>query len=150
MNIKQQMRIRDKIRVLYSTLNVNIPENYVYIRDKYDVEEFCMGLKVADQEEIWVLNLNTRHRLVEFTRLYTGTLNTTSVRIGEFFKAAIVNGCADIIIVHNHPSGDSTPSTEDITITKSLIQAGKLLDIEVLDHIVVAQDSTTSCMERLR
>jgi DNA repair protein RadC len=69
--------------------------------------------------------------------LYTGSLNSSTVRIGELFKEAIRMNAASIILIHNHPSGDPSPSPEDINLTRAAVQAGKLLDIEVLDHIII-------------
>ncbi len=89
------------------------------------------------QEHLWVILVDTRHRVIAVDKLYTGSLNASTVRTGELFRMAIQRNAAAIIVVHNHPSGDPTPSPEDINLTRALIQAGKLLDIEVLDHLVI-------------
>jgi DNA repair protein RadC len=89
------------------------------------------------QEHLWVILVDTRHRVIAVDKLYTGSLNASTVRISELFRMAIQRNAAAIIVVHNHPSGDPTPSPEDINLTRALIQAGKLLDIEVLDHLVI-------------
>jgi DNA repair protein RadC len=70
------------------------------------------------------------------------------VRVGELFRAAIQRNAASIIVVHNHPSGDPTPSPEDIALTKSIVQAGKLLDIDLIDHLVIGQNKYVSMKER--
>ena len=94
-----------------------------------------------DQENFMVINLNTRNVVTSSTVLYKGNLNTTIIRTAEVFRQAIINNDASIIIAHNHPSSDTNPSPEDISITKILVDAGKLLNIEVLDHIIVSNGS---------
>jgi DNA repair protein RadC len=69
--------------------------------------------------------------------VYKGSVNSAQVRVGEVFREAIRENCPSIIVAHNHPSGDPTPSPDDIAVTRDMIQAGNLLDIEVLDHIVI-------------
>ncbi len=96
-------------------------------------------MTALDQEQLRVILLDTRNRLLKVVNLYTGSLNSSSIRIGELFKEAIRQNAASIILVHNHPSGDPSPSPEDINMTRAAVQAGKLLDIEVLDHIVIGR-----------
>ena len=90
-----------------------------------------------EQEHFVVLYLNTRNVVTDEEILYKGSLNTSVVRVGEVFRGAIRRNCAAIIVAHNHPSGDPEPSPEDIALTHRLVEAGKLLDIEVLDHLIV-------------
>jgi DNA repair protein RadC len=92
-----------------------------------------------EQEELRVLVLDTRNRVMQVDELYRGSVNTSQVRIGELFKTAIRRNAAAVILVHNHPSGDPTPSPEDTALTRAAIQAGKLLDIGVLDHVVIGR-----------
>ncbi len=100
------------------------------------------------QEHLWVLNLDTRNRWINTERLYKGSLNSSSVRIAEIFRSAIQRSAAAIILAHNHPSGDPAPSPEDIALTRSVVQAGKLLDIPLLDHLVIGQGRFVSMKER--
>jgi len=101
------------------------------------------------QEELWVLLLDTRNRLLnQPERIYKGSLNLSLVRVGELFKAAIQKSAASLILAHNHPSGDPTPSPEDVALTRSVVQAGKLLDIEVLDHLVIGYGRYVSMKEK--
>lgn len=88
-------------------------------------------------ENFVVLFLNTRRRLIGFQVTSTGTLDTILVHAREVFRAAIIESAAAIIIMHNHPSGDPTPSEADIKVTRDLIRAGQLLKIDVLDHIII-------------
>ena len=100
------------------------------------------------QEHLYVIVLDTRNRLITIDRLYQGSLNSSTVRVGELFRSAIQKNGAAIIVVHNHPSGDPAPSPEDINLTRSVVQAGKLLDIEVLDHLVIGKGRHISLKER--
>ncbi len=81
--------------------------------------------------------LDTRYRLIEIVPLYRGSLNASAVRIGEVFKSAIRKNAAALIVVHNHPSGDTTASPEDIAMTQEMVRAGELLNVEVVDHLIV-------------
>ncbi len=101
-----------------------------------------------DHEEMWVIDLDTRNRVMNLVMLYKGSVNSSQVRICEVFRQAIADNAPAIIIGHNHPSGDITPSPEDVSVTRAIIQAGKLLDISVLDHIIVAQGKFASLKER--
>ena len=77
-----------------------------------------------------------------------GSLNAATVRVGEVFREAVRANCASIIVVHNHPSGDPTPSPEDVRTTEMIVEAGQLLDIEVLDHLVIGRNCYVSLKER--
>ncbi len=93
--------------------------------------------RVKAVEEFQVLLLNTRKRLIRVEKISDGTLDTVLVHPREVFKSAIAANAAAIILVHNHPSGDPTPSEADVKVTRDLIRAGQLLKIEVVDHIVL-------------
>jgi DNA repair protein RadC len=101
-----------------------------------------------EQEHFWVVYLNTRNRVLGDEPVYKGSLNQTSIRIGDVFREAVQRNCAAIITAHNHPSGDPTPSPEDVAITRNLVQAGQLLDIEVLDHLIISLGRWISLRER--
>ncbi|KPL84779.1 DNA repair protein RadC [Thermanaerothrix daxensis] len=105
-------------------------------------------MSALSQEHLWVILTDTRNRVMHIEKMYRGSLNASTVRVGEVFRAAIQRNAAAILVVHNHPSGDPTPSPEDITLTRALIQAGRLLDIEVLDHLVIGQGRFVSLKER--
>ena len=91
------------------------------------------------QEHLVVLLLNTRNQVVARRTIYIGTVNSSAVRPAEVLRPAIRKNAPSIIVVHNHPSGDPTPSPEDVNVTRDLIAAGKLLDIELLDHLVIGE-----------
>jgi DNA repair protein RadC len=101
-----------------------------------------------DQEELWVILLDTRNRVLGTKAIYKGSLNTSVVRVGEIFRPAIEAPAAAIIVAHNHPSGDPAPSPEDVNVTRQIVKAGKLLDIDVLDHLIISSGRYTSLKER--
>lgn len=90
-------------------------------------------------ETFQVLLLNTRRRLLKVLPLSNGTKDTLLVHVGEVFRAAIAANAAAVVLVHNHPSGDPTPSEADVKVTRDLIRAGQLLKIEVLDHVILGR-----------
>ncbi len=101
-----------------------------------------------ESEQMRVLLLDTKNRLIVAVTLYVGTVNECRVRIGEVFREAVRRNATALILAHNHPSGAVEPSPEDIALTREVVQAGKLLDVEVLDHLVVSAGAYTSLRER--
>ena len=91
------------------------------------------------QEHLVVLLLNTRNMVVARRTIYIGTVNSSAVRPAEVLRPAVRENAPSIIVVHNHPSGDPTPSAEDVAVTRDLVAAGKLMDIELLDHLIIGQ-----------
>lgn len=104
-------------------------------------------MSAFEQEHLRIILLDTRNRVLDIVEVYQGSLNSSQVRIGELFKAAIRRNAAAIILVHNHPSGDPTPSPDDIAITRAIGDSGKLLDIDVLDHLVIGHGGFVSLKE---
>ncbi len=96
------------------------------------------------KEHFWVLLLNTRHRLIKFDLVCVGGLVSAVIHPREVFVRAILCSAASIIIAHNHPSNDPTPTPEDIALTRELQQAGRILRIEVTDHVIVAETEYVS------
>lgn len=105
-------------------------------------------MSVLEQEELRVLLLDTRNRVQDTVTVYRGSVNSSQVRVGELFKAAVRRNAAGLIVVHNHPSGDPTPSPDDIAVTRAIVQAGKLLDVEAVDHLIIGQGRFVSLKER--
>ncbi|NCP15851.1 JAB domain-containing protein [bacterium] len=101
-----------------------------------------------EQEHLRVILLDTRNRVLDIVEIYRGSVNSSQVHIGEVFKPAIRRNATAIIVIHNHPSGDPTPSPDDVAVTRAILQAGKLLDIDVLDHMVIGQGRWVSLKER--
>ncbi len=105
-------------------------------------------MSALEQEHLRVILLDRRNRVLEIVEVYKGSVNSSQVRVGELFKDAIRANASAIIVVHNHPSGDPTPSPDDVAVTRAIMQAGKLLDVEVLDHMVIGQGKWVSLKER--
>lgn len=105
-------------------------------------------MSILEQEYLRVILLDTRNRVIDIVEIYHGSLNSSQVRVAELFKPAIQRMAAAIIVLHNHPSGDPTPSPDDVAVTRAIVQAGKLLDIETLDHIVIGRGRHISLKER--
>jgi DNA repair protein RadC len=114
--------------------------------DAADLVRYEMG--ALEQEELRVILLDTRNRVLRIDPVCKGSLNSSHVMIGGLFRAAIRGNAAAVIVVHNHPSGDPAPSPDDVTITRAIIQAGRILDIDVLDHLIIGQGSFVSLKER--
>ncbi|GAB6179991.1 DNA repair protein RadC [Desulfotomaculum defluvii] len=120
-------------------------EERTIIRCPEDVSALLMEeLRNLDREYFLALLLNTKNQVLGRETISIGTLNSSMVHPRELFKVAIRRSAACVILVHNHPSGDPTPSREDITLTKRLIQAGEIIGIDVLDHIVIGDNKFTS------
>ena len=125
------------------------PEERCAVRSPADVAQLLMAeMSHLEQEHFRALYLDTRNRLLGSETIYVGSLNASHIRVGEVFRDAVKRNCAAIIVVHNHPSGDPTPSPEDVEVTRQLVEAGKLLDIEVLDHLIIGQQRFVSLRER--
>lgn len=105
-------------------------------------------MSALEQEELRVLLLDVRNRVLDTVTVYRGSINSSQVRVGELFRTAIRRNAVSIIVIHNHPSGDPTPSPDDVAVTRAMAQAGKLLDIEVLDHLVIGQGRFVSLKDR--
>ena len=101
-----------------------------------------------EREELRVLALNTKNVVQRVTTVYVGNVSASLVRVGELFRDAVRLDAAGIVLVHNHPSGDPTPSPDDLHLTAEAIAAGRLLDVDVLDHVVIGLDSWVSLRDR--
>lgn len=106
------------------------------------------SMSTLTQEQFRVLILDMKNRVLRQETLYSGSLNSSPIRIAEVFKPAVLQNAASIIAVHNHPSGDPTPSEDDIRTTDEIRRAGELLDVQLLDHIVIGRNSYVSLKER--
>lgn len=112
------------------------------------IVEACKDIKGAEQEHFVVFLLNTQNEIIKREMVSMGTLNTSLAHPREIFKAAIRENCASIIIAHNHPSGSLEASNEDIATTNRLQDAGKILGIELLDHVIVTSNGYASFKEK--
>lgn len=105
---------------------------------------FCDRFQRSDREEFLLVPLDGKNRALGFHVVSVGTLTASLVHPREVYKLAILENAAAIILVHNHPSGDPTPSAEDVAITQRLKDAGELLGIRILDHVVIGDDRYVS------
>ncbi|PJF49039.1 MAG: JAB domain-containing protein [Chloroflexi bacterium] len=130
-------------------LALSTPDTRPQVKTPADAAQLLMpNMSLLEQEEVRIVLLDTRNRVLGTSMIYRGSLNGASVRVGEVFREAIRSNCASIIFAHNHPSGDPSPSAEDVAVTRALVQAGKLLNIEVLDHIIIAHNRYVSLKEQ--
>jgi len=119
------------------------------VRSPKDVADLVMWeMGLLQQEVLRTILLNTKNHVIASPVIYQGSLNTSVIRVGELFREAVKHNCAALVVVHNHPSGDPTPSPEDVAVTREIVAAGKLLDIEVLDHLVIGHQRFVSLKER--
>lgn len=105
-------------------------------------------MEFFEQEHLRVILLDTRARSIGIQEVYVGSVNSAQVRVAELFRSAIQRNATAIILAHNHPSGDPTPSPDDVAVTRAAVQAGKLLDITVQDHLVIGRGRYVSLKER--
>jgi DNA repair protein RadC len=130
-------------------LQIAAPEERYTVKSPEDAANLLMlEMGPLEQEHLRAIILNTRNQVLKVHSVYVGSLNTAVVRVGELFREAIRVNAAAIIVAHNHPSGDPTPSAEDVHITRQIVEAGKLLNIDVLDHLVICQARWVSLKER--
>ena len=115
-------------------------------KDIADLVQYEMGM--LEQEELWVLLLNTRNRVIDIHKLYRGSKNQSTVLVGEIFRQAVRRNAAAVVVCHNHPSNVVDPSPEDVTLTRAIVEAGKLLDIQALDHLILGRTRWVSLKER--
>jgi len=126
-----------------------VPEDRYIIRSPKDGANFVMeSMRHLNQEHLIVLFLDTKNRIIHKQTIFIGSLNASIVHPREIFREAVKRSAASIICVHNHPSGDPTPSQEDIQVTKRLVEAGKIMGIELLDHIIIGNQKYVSLKEK--
>jgi DNA repair protein RadC len=119
------------------------------VRSPQDVASLLqieMGL--LQQEHLKVVLLDTKNHVQGIREIYKGSVNTSQIRVAEVFRDAVRENCPAVVVAHNHPSGDPTPSPEDVRVTRELVAAGRLLDIEVLDHLVIGRNRYVSLRQK--
>ena len=130
-------------------LTLESPEERIAINSPADAAALVLyEMSALEQEHLRVMLLDRRNRVLETVEVYKGSVNSSQVRVGEIFKEAIRKNASCIVVIHNHPSGDPTPSPDDVAVTRAIVQAGKLLDVDVLDHLVIGQSKWVSLKER--
>jgi DNA repair protein RadC len=133
---------------IYETRTGFDPREAIHLRAPADVYRLLAPLVETErQEQLHVLSLTTKNHVIAAHLVYQGTISGVPVRLAEVFRPAIIDAAAGIVVSHNHPSGDPTPSPDDIRLSRQMTAAGKLLDIEVLDHIVIGRGRFVSLKE---
>lgn len=107
------------------------------IKSPQDAANLLADMGALQAEQFRVMILNTKNHVLDVVTIYQGSVNTTVVRVAEILRPAIVAHATALILVHNHPSGDPTPSPEDVAVTSEIVKAAKLIDLDVLDHLVI-------------
>ncbi|MFN9303911.1 MAG: RadC family protein [Candidatus Kapaibacterium sp.] len=119
------------------------------VRSPEDIARyFIPRMRGARKEEFHVVMLSTANRILKSERISEGSLSASIVHPREVFRPAIIESAAALVLIHNHPSGNTEPSNEDIAITRQLKEAGKIFDIKILDHLIIAGETYTSLMDR--
>ena len=143
----------EKVRKLLAAAEIgrrlwNATDPLPLIRGPEQVYEHCRDIRSSNREHFVAFYLNSRHQILRREVISIGSLNASIVHPREVFRPAIVLCAAALVLAHNHPSGDTQPSEEDLAITRRLHEAGRLLGIELVDHVVVAESGYTSFRER--
>ena len=123
------------------------PNSRPIIQNATDAAALVADMRHLQQEQVRIILLDSTQHLITTQTVYVGTLNASVIRISELFREPIIRNSPAVILIHNHPSGDPSPSPEDIQLTRAIISAGKLLDIAVLDHIIIGHESWASLKE---
>ena len=128
---------------------VALPPERLRIKSPADAAGLLLvDMGTLEQEELRTIIVDSKNQVLKIHTVYKGSLNTAVLRIAEVFREAIRLNAAALIVAHNHPSGDPSPSAEDVHVTRQLVEAGKLLSIDVLDHLVIGNQSFLSLKER--
>lgn len=145
-------RLMAAIELGRRTIQGKLSQKRMRISSSSDAIEFCRNhfatlIREAKQEEFHVVTLDTKNHVIDSHRVTVGTLDASLVHPREVFRVAIKDVSSSIILAHNHPSGDPTPSREDKAVTDRLTESGNLIGIDVLDHVVMASDGCISIRE---
>ncbi|MGH2319845.1 RadC family protein [Planococcus sp. SE5232] len=145
-------KIVEIIRIKQEVLEVQ--EKYEFLKDiqikspSTLIDAIRQLIGDEDREILLVLCLNIKNKIIAVHRCHVGSINASIVHPREVFKSAILNNAATIVMAHNHPSFDPTPSNEDIQVTKRIVEAGSILGIELLDHIIVGNEEGISLKQK--
>ncbi len=147
--VRQNLRLLAELVDRYEVGRLGVGASDQVLRSPADVAAY-LGAELADlaQEQLRAVLLDTKNHVVGIQLVYQGGLNATAIRLADCFREAVARGAAALILVHNHPSGDPTPSPEDVRLTREAGRAGDLLGVELLDHIVVGRQGHVSLRER--
>jgi len=141
---KQLTYISELIKRIYHASNVSPTA----IKTPKDAVEVMVDIKYLEVEQVRAIYLGTKNAILGTRIISQGTINSSIISPREIFSVAVKLMAASVILIHNHPSGDPTPSHEDIELTKKVLEAGKVLDIALLDHVIIAESGYVSLKER--
>src|SRR6266700_4656797 len=150
MGVAKSAQVKAALEVGRRLASVQVDTKYRISTPADAANLVMLDLAYLDTEQMRILLLDGKGQLVEKSNLYQGTANSTALRAAEVFRPAIIRNCPGLILCHNHPSGDPTPSPEDIEATEQLVEAGRILDIELVDHIIIGHQRFVSLKEHLR
>jgi len=147
--VRENLRLLAELVARYEIGSVGTCAQEHIIRSPADVAAY-LGSELAElaQEQLRVVLLDTKNHVLGIQLVYQGGLNATVIRLADCFREAVTLGAAAVIFVHNHPSGDPTPSPEDVRLTREAGRVGDLLGIDLLDHLVIARQGHVSLRER--
>jgi DNA repair protein RadC len=147
--VRENLRLLAELVSRYEIGSLAAPDQAGIVRSPDDVAAY-LGSELADlaQEQLRVVLLDSKNRVLGIQLVYQGGINATVIRLADCFREAVARGAAAVVFVHNHPSGDPTPSPEDVRLTCEAGRVGELLGIELLDHLVIARQGHASLRER--
>jgi DNA repair protein RadC len=146
--IQTAIRVRAALE-LGMRLAGEVPEERPAIHSPADAAALVQPeMGILEQEHLRVILLDARNRVIDIVEVYQGNVSSVQIRVAEIFRPAIRRNAAGLIICHNHPSGVIEPSPDDVAVTQALVQAGKLMDLGVLDHLIITSSKYVSLKER--
>jgi DNA repair protein RadC len=146
--VRENLRLLAELAGRYEVSGLSPTLDRLTVRKPADVAAYLSAeMAPMAQEQLRVVLLDSRNHVMSSALVYQGGLNATVIRLGDCFRDAVASGAAAVVLVHNHPSGDPTPSPEDVRLTADASRAGDLLGVELLDHIVIGQSGHVSLRE---
>ena len=150
-NVYKTKLTEDKKVTLEKEVCVNRPDLNKTLKSPGDVDIFARGflhLHEQSEEYLYMICMNVKNVITSIFELSHGNVNSSIVGVREMFQKALLANAVSIIVMHNHPSGDPSPSREDIEVTKRIVEAGRIVGVEVLDHIIVGDKTYSSLKEK--
>lgn len=141
----------DRKVTLEKEVSYNRPDVNNIVRSPDDIVNFArrvLSLHAQSEEYLYMVCMNTKNKITSVFELSHGNVNSSIFSVREMFQKALLANAVNIIVMHNHPSGDPTPSREDIEVTKRAVEAGKILGVQVLDHLIIGDFTYTSLKEK--
>jgi len=146
--VRENLRLLAELRSRYRSANRGGP-NGRQVRCPDDISDLLAPeMEPLPQEQLRVVLLDTRNRVLDVVMVYQGSVNTAVARMAELFRDAVIANAPNIVLVHNHPSGDPSPSPEDVKLTKDAAQAAEILSIDLLDHVIIGDGRFVSLKEQ--